>query len=368
MNITLLSGSHILHEDGATGATTVLVVPLLSKTKRFSDLSTPNNTNVKERYGDVDDTPALWRVDGPYVDVYGNIPLVLRETRSAVIAYLPQDFAPEGCGSFYYVINDRWIAHGVHTVTDDGKGQWGVSLLDSESEGVIDTVVSSISERILDGRDELISVAVHNNEALRLQLEDILQSFGVEVKKFDSLSPSKKEKPLYHHRDFSLMMMTSALIVFILMIASVVMWVLGIVELEKETNNVRRIQDNIREMQKNKTLGHVEDPYAILRIMESKIPQLPSSLVHAGGDITRLFGELDYVSIGEVSAFFNVKERMNQNTYKVLSSAKDLHQSLLVDQERVATSALKARPWLRSIQRQIDADDTVRLEMEIQVK
>lgn len=369
MNITLLNGTHILHEDGDKGHITLMHVPLISRTKRFSDIQSPSDSSVRERYGDLDDTPALWRLDGPYVDVYGNIPLMLKEKRNGVSAYLPQDFVPEGCNAFYFVINERWIAHGVHSVTDDGKSKWGVSLLDAQSEGVIDTVVSAISERMLEGGTEKLCVAVHKNEDTFIQLKDILSSFGVDVQKMSELTPSRKIKPLYNHRDFSLIMVTFAIVMFLMMIASIVAFVLKNIELKDVEDSIMDKRQRIHNMQNNTKLGHVTDPYAVLNLMKSNIPQPPSGLIQAAGDITKLFGDVENIEVGkEDFGFDNSYGNNNSDTYIIKTRAMNDDETFLIDQERVGQSAIANRPWLRSLERKSGASKIVELNIEVQVK
>lgn len=370
MNITLLNGTHILHQDASKGPVTVMCVPLISKTKRFSDIQSPSDSTVKERYGDIDDAPALWRLDGPYVDVYGNIPLILKEQRNAVSAYLPQDFVGDDCGAFYFVINDRWIAHGVHTVTDDGKSKWGVSLLDAKADGIVDTIVSAISERILEGGNEKICVAVHKNEDIFLQLKDVLNGFGVDVKKMSEFMPRRRIKPLYQHRDFSLVMVTLAIAMFLMMLGAVVAWMLKGIELDNMEESIKKTQERIRDMQNNTKLGHITDPYAVLDFMKSDIPQPPSSLIHSGGLIARLFGDLKMVEIGQEDSGYRGYgyRRVNKDTYTIKAQSENVRSSFLVDQEKVGQSAIANRPWLRSLQRVTSADKTVELDIEVQVK
>ena len=371
MNVLLFSESRILHQDDDRSAVSAVYIPLRSKTKRYTDITQPDAHIVKARYGDVDDTAALWRQDGPYVDVYGNIPLEMQERRSAVSIYLPQDFVPEGCTSFYYVFGTRWIAHGVLHVSDDGQESWGVSLLDGENGGVVDTIVSSISERILEGSAEDISVAVHKNNEAFEHLTSVLYEFDIVPEKFRKLTPSRKVKPLYIHRDFSIIMIALALCVFITMLGAVTLWVFSYLELANEREEIASMREEIMQMQSDMTLGHISNPHMILDYMKSPLPIAPSSLIHAGAETGNLFGKLNKITIGKpASTALKDQRRRGFDTgmYPVYVDVESPRDTLLHDQERIGRASFNDRPWLRSIERRQAKGDMLDLKVEVQVK
>ena len=111
------------------------------------------------------------------------------------------------------------------------------------------------------------------------------------------------------------------------------------------------------------------DPYLILNYMESDIPTVPSNLLHAGGTVAKLFGEVRQISIGGEPLSGREKSQARSSpVYMIHALTEDKSESYLVDQERVGMSAFQKRPWLRSIQRKSGGQYMVDLQIEVQVK
>lgn len=355
MNILLYSDDRILHQDSPKGAACAILVPRYSRIKKYADITSPNDSNVKLRHGDSDDAPAMWRQEGPYVTVYGNISNDLDEMRNSLSIFLPQDFVDPTVGAFYYVFSDNLIVYGVKTVTDDGHQVWGTTLIGDKEDQALDVVVSSLSERMLEGNDEKIIVAVHNDPSMQEVFSEALASFEQEVITFSSLGiPNKKVKPLFERRDKSFLMVTLSLLAFMGMMASIFLWITTSIEHQGKEDEVMRLQDDINRMQRGKKLGFINNPKDVLKFMEGAIPLPPSTLIHNAGVVGATFGELRRVELGESKRKSNKRGRGASNpsdVYNVEVFVGIPPSTLLLDQKRIAKNAVDSNPWIKYITR-----------------
>tara|TARA_R110000868_G_scaffold218576_1_gene469019 strand:+ start:165135 stop:166250 length:1116 start_codon:yes stop_codon:yes gene_type:complete len=371
MNILLFSDDRVLYEDGEKGAVISILIPRYSKIKKYADITAPTDNTVKLRHGDADDLPALWRQEGPYVNVFGNLSLDLDEKRATNSMYLPQDFVGDDVGAFYYIIDDRFVIHGVKSMTDDGHYIWGTSLIGEKEENTTDIVVSSISERMLEGKDERIIVAVHGSDESKEVLKEALEPFEQEVINFKDLGTPKKEiRPLFARSDRSLIMLTLSLCTFLAMSAFVFLWVNSQIELEAQKDNVLELQDAISRMQKNKELGYIKNPKDLLNVMDMSIPLPPSTLVHNAGEVGAMFGDLKSIEMGTVSRSLkgrSVAATTGYGVYDVDLKVEAPNNSLLLDQERIAKTVVESMPWIKYVERP-QAGIENELKVGIQVK
>lgn len=359
MSLLLYTDDRIIYDDGQKGAVQSILIPKYSRIKKYADITSPNDNNVRDRHGDADDLPALWRQDGPYVYVYGNISLELDEKRQTHNMYLPQDFVGDNVGAFYFIFSGKFVVHGVKTVTDDGHKIWGTSLISSTEGESIDAVVSSISERMLEAKEEEIVVAVHDNEDVLGQFKEALEPFEQEVVTFSSLGkPHKSIKPLFNRKDRSLLMIIISLCAFIGLCWVIFLWATAQIELKSLEEKTVDLKNAIRIMQKNKVLGHITNPKDFLRVMDQTLPAPPSTLLHSPGVIGAQFGELRSIVVGNAG-----KSRKKRRRGKGRSSALpkgvinvkvDVNipaNNMLLDQERTAKSIVESTPWIQSIDR-----------------
>lgn len=377
MNVLLFTEDRVIHEDSTKGAIHGILIPRYSKIKKYADIPTPNDSSVKQRHGDADDLPALWRTEGPYVYVYGNVSEELREKRNGLQMYLPQDYVESDVNAFYFVFGNRFVIHGVRTVTDDGQQVWGTSLIGDKDEPALDTVVSSISERMLEGKEEKIIVAVHHDNELLENFKEALAVFDQNVVTFDSLgAPHKAIRPLYVQKDRSFFMLTLSLCTFLSLVAVVFLWITSQIEFENQETKANQLREIIINMEKNKTLGHVKNPKDVLAVMDETFPVPPSTLIYNGGMVGSMFGELLSIDIGEKSTRASATpNRRNSggrravvvDTYDVIVKVGISPNTLLVDQERIATSAVETLPWLKYVERP-SRGVTGELKIGIQVK
>ncbi|MFT7144185.1 MAG: hypothetical protein ACI9TY_000411 [Alphaproteobacteria bacterium] len=354
MNVLLFSEDRILYEDGEKGAISSMLIPRYSKIKKYADITTVTDSTVKLRHGDADDLSALWRKDGPYIYVYGNLSKELDEKRSTHNMYLPQDYVGEDVGAFYYIFNNRYVVHGVKSITDDGQRVWGTSLIGEKEDSVMDIVVSSISERMLEGKDERIIVAVHKDENALANFKEALEPFEQKVITFSELgAPAKSVKPLFERKDRSIIMLTLSLCAFLAMVGSVFLWGSGQIELQSQDTQVQTLQEAIRKLQKNKALGNIKNPKAVLKIMNETLPMPPSTLIHTAGEVGAMFGDLLRIDLGQKT----VRKRGRQvatvakDYYEVTMKVKTPANALLLDQERIAKTVVESMPWIKYIER-----------------
>lgn len=356
MNILLYSDDQILYQDSPKGAICSILVPRYSRIKKYGDVTSPTDNTVKLRHGDADDSPAMWRQDGPYVTVYGNISNDIDEMRNSIQMYLPQDFVGEDVGAFYFVFSDRLIVHGVKSITDDGHQVWGTSLIGDKEDQALDVIISSLSERMLEGNDEKNIVAVHNDEEMRESFAEALKAFEQDVIAFKDLgSPGKKVKPLFERRDKSFLMLTVSLLAFMGMVASIFLWTTTSIDLGNKKEEEGRLQDDIMRMQRGKKLGYITNPKDVLNFMNSTLPLPPSTLVHNVGYVGAQFGELESIELGSNRRSKKRRgSRDSKNVFEVKAQVLLPADSLLVEQKRIAQSAVDTNPWIKYIEKPED--------------
>lgn len=348
MSVVLFSRAGIHYKSEGKGPITAVFMPSAEQVRHYSDLTTITTSTVAERYGEVSELP-LWRKEDKRVAVYGTILTALRESRKAVEVFLPQDFLDRDVEVFYFVFGARWVVHGVRTVDDDGRSAWGLSNIDGRQEGVINSIVNAISDRMLDGDEEKTCIAVEGGSEMFEKLQMALEPLGHEVRRFESLSYPKRSQSLYFHRDYSLLMLTGALFALLVLAAVVAYYVFGQVELDQVRNDNYRLEREIRQMQQQRRLGHIKNPQEILRAMSQPLPVPPSGVIHATAEVGSIFGELEWVEFDRATKPVDLKERGGQ--YGVGKAfIRKIENALLVDQEQVAQSALASRPWIRRLE------------------
>jgi hypothetical protein len=360
----MFSRNGIHHNDSYRQDAVAVFVPTRDQLRRFSDIPSVNDKSVRDRYGDVGQTP-LWRLENNTVVVYGLLPEDLAERRHAIEVYLAEDFVPAGVSVFYYLFGDRWIVHGVRTITDDGAESWSVSRVDIKNQNAVEAMVAAISERQVIGIRENMVIAVHNNEDALQKLADALQPFELEVVKFDSLRVDREKKPLYLHRDFGMALLVMAIFALLVCVASVGFAFNTWMKIKDLEERIAQIEAQIRRSQTATKLGGIKNPSEVLRALARPTQYKPSSIIHAAGDVATVFGTLQKLELdsdagatttraarrvgsGAQAAAAQKREATISVTASVLSDATSY---LLIDQERVAKSALTTRPWIRQIER-----------------
>lgn len=365
MNLVLFSTNGIHYEEGVVGAIQALYVPRKARTQTFADIPNPDTSSVKERYGEAGQSAPLWRIEGPFVKVYGDIEPELVERRNSVEVYLPQDFVAENCQCFYQVFGDHWLVFGAREVSENGLGGWGVSVIDCSEEGVVDFVVSSVSERMLSGGGSGISVAVYNNDDLKAELGVALEPFSLKVQNFEPSKVAPGLKPLYSHRDYGVLMLTSTMFSIFLLIAAIVYAVLTFWEFKSVEKEVAHLDEEIRKIQHNKKLGHIRNPKEVLDFMESSFVQPPSAAIDAAARVGAQFGTVSEIVLSEKEIPRNKAGKAGDSVIVHVKVVEDL--GLLLDQEQIAKALLNTYPWVMRIERGFEGGG-INLKVEVKVK
>ena len=357
-NLMVFSRNGVHHVDRQRGDAVALFVSSREQSRKFSDIGPINTKNVKERYGDIGQTP-LWRQEGSAVQVYGLLPESMEERRSGLEVYLPEDFAPDGTSVFYYVISNRLIVHGVRVVNDDGGASWGVSRLDTSREGAVDVLITAISERIAGGIRENICIAVHDDK-LQSDVANAMEPFSQNVISMNELAPAKTVQPLYVHRDHGMLYIIFAMVALILFLAAGFSAITSYFTLSDLKDQIVSIEKQIQATKSSQRLGRVRDPNAVLDFMSRPLKQRPSSIIHAAADAGAVLGDVTRIEMDTTQVQKEVVRQEGENGRSTFATVQYMplditvegaEKYLLVDQERVAKAGLEERPWIRYIER-----------------
>ena len=374
-NLMIFSRTGIHHVDRERGDAVALFVSSREQARRFSDIGTINTKNVKERYGDIGQTP-LWRQEGSAVQVYGLLPESMQERRSGLEVYLPEDFAPDGTSVFYFVISNRLIVHGVRTVNDDGGATWGVSRLDTLKEGARNVLISAVSERIAGGVRENICIAVHDDKLFDT-ITEAMEPFGQNVLRMHEIAPAKTVQPLYVHRDHGMMYIIFAMVALILFLAASFSAITSFLGLSSLKDEIVSIEKQIQATKSSQRLGTVQNPNAILDFMSRPLKQRPSSILHAAGEAATVLGEVSQLEMDATRAQSQIVKKVaadgkitwgNEQYLPIKVIVEGGEKYLLIDQERVAKAAIEERPWIRYIERTAAGATGVNMALEVGIR
>ena len=375
MSLFVFSRSGVQYRDTKRGEGIALFVPSRDQVRRFNDIGNINAKSVKERYGDLGQTP-LWRLDGNSVIVYGLLPDELGESRQSVEVYLPEDYVPLGTSVYYYIFGNRWLVHGIRTVTDEGVEIWHSSKIDAGNQKVVEAVVSSVSERLVEGARENICIAAHTDAETMAKLQEAIKPLGLEVVKFESLTRPKDVVPLYVHRDQSLLFLLAAMVAMMLFLGSVIYAAKGMLDLNNLDRTLADLENKIKSNQNIGRLSDIKNPQDILNVMAKPMKQRPSSVLHAAAEVATVFGGLQQVILDTTKVATQRKTVQGENGQPTMVTERVANvdtrlkvdsDPLLVDQESVAKSALNTRPWIRSIERPRSGGSGDNMELEIGV-
>ena len=363
------------HVDKESGGGIALFVPAHDMIRTFTDISTLNTKSIKERYGGAEQTP-LWRKKGSSVTVYGLLPHVLEERRNDLEVYLAQDFAPEGCSVFYFVISEKLIIHGIRIIKDDGTAEWGVSALDTRDKDPKQMLVSSLSERFASGAKENISIAVHEDKLFKPVAETV-KSFSLEPIRFSELSPPKTTNPLYEHRDRGLVYVVLAMVSGLLLLGAGFYAITSHLDLREIQDDIINLERKFSQSNSQQKLSNIKNPEDVLDVLDKPLEQRPSSIIYAAGEAARAVGELTSLELFKnntenraevIKTKEGSSEKRDISVLPVNVVVNSLNTPLLLDQERLARRALENRPWIRQIERTgSQASQDVNLQINVRV-
>lgn len=375
MNLVMFSRHGIHYESGNKGDVLAIFAPVRGQTRRFTDITQVSQKTVEDRYGEAAGR-ALWRREGDVVSVYGTMLPEMMGQRHGLQVFLPQDYAPEGTDVFYFAFGDHYVLHGVRTVSDDNQVDWGISLLKVGEKGVVKVITESLSDRLLNGKEEQVCVAVQGDDETLEDTKRALTPLGVEAMHFGALERRNGAKSLYMHRDYSLLMLTFALFALLMLAGVVAYLVVGKLKLEEVKEDILQLEQQIRRMQQNRPLSHIKDPQSMLNAMGKSMSIPPSSIMHAAADVGSVFGELESVQFNMegneaiTNQYVDIYADNSEDTSKdvvLLVSVRKAENDLLLFQEEVARSALRERPWVRKVER-VAGEGRVQLRVYLRVK
>lgn len=368
MNTIIFNKKGIQYEHGRRGETTVILIPAREQVQTFKDLSSNYGTNeVAERSGLVGQMP-LWRdVEGRCV-VYGTLPDDIAQRRQALKVWLSQDFAPRDCEAFYFIFNNDCIVHGVKDIDDERREDWRVMVLKGDA---VTLVTNAISERMLDGSSSSqVCVAVHDNLGLYESLKQSLKPLSVEPVPFSTLKPMAA-KPLYKHSDYTLLMLTFTFFAGMVLAATIAYWMVNMMHVQRLQGQIADVQQQIRNIQINKNLGHIREPEMLLNEMQKAFAQQPSAIMDAGARFGTEFGELSEVNFNVTRVDPSQPQLpgtavVGPGEYVLSVKTSSVSNKLLVDQENLARSLVKNLPWIRRVENVGGEGDSLQLKITVQ--
>jgi hypothetical protein len=355
-----------------------LFVPMRDQVRAFPDLEGDNVSAISERYGGAGQKP-LWRMERGQVVVYGTLLEELAERREELKVYLPEHILPASVDVFYFLFGKEWVVHGVKTINDDGQAEWGISKIHTAGRDITEMLVEAVSERALSGREEKYTIAVSQNDEAFSKLKEMLKPFELDVVRFESLKPVRGAEPLYKHRNYSLVMMTVALLALMIVIISGGYWLVNRMERVKKQEEIEKVRRDIRSIQLNERIGYVNNPGQVLKTMSKPLTLPPSAILHAAGDLGSAFGKLREVTFeipqaqqgGTVNSNLLVQSPDGQGllltTRAILS---EMANKFLVDQENLAKTLIKENGWLRDLKNvsTVGSSEGYKLDMVVRVK
>ena len=350
MAFVVFSSQDLHYEDQTRGGKTYLYIPMQDQIRAYNDLEGASNSEIADRYGASGRTP-LWNKERAKTVIYGTMLPELLERREEINVYLPQQLVPASCNVFYFLFGEEWLVHGVKSVNDDGQVEWGISKLKVSANNAIDSIVNAVSERMLSGEDEEYIVAVTNNDTALKKLKTDLEPFALEAIRLEALKIPRSEEPLYQHRNHSLLIMTVALLAFLVLASVGVYWFLNTQQLDQVQSDIRRIQKEIRQIKQNETLNHIKKPEDVRAAMNSPLERAPSGILNTAAQFGQNFGDLTKVGLDMYAqpAPLPSITKGTDKTLQVLIEFTKAKNALLVDQEALARALVNKTASIRDV-------------------
>lgn len=355
MPLTIISRRNITYRETGRGEMTVLLVPSRDQIQVVKDLAGLGSTQAAAREAGAAKPVAikkqiqLSRVHIGRRFIYGNLPTEISDLRQPVKVWLAEDYAPLQSHAFFYIFSNSVIIHGVREQDDEGYQSWRTAQLGVDENDPLRSIINAISDYALANPVDGLTVAVLNKLDLYEKLQAGLSTYNISPVPFSKLKPQTNLKPLYRHRDYTILYLTLALFGFITLLASSSYLVLTWMNLNSLTQQVEDIQAQIDAIKLNQNVGQVSDPQQVLEAMARPVNQQPSAIIHAAGESVT---ELGKVSL--IRADFGVtegQESIGSGLLNVKVTLETMNDELLLLQEQAAAKVLMTRPWVREIKR-----------------
>jgi hypothetical protein len=375
MNLVLVGKKRILFEKNKrANDLIVMFIPTEESIQVFHDLQ-GNKTDyeVASRAG-VPDKKPVWREEGGKVVLYGLLPEDLASRTSSLRVWLAQDFLPADTTIFYFVVSPQHLVHGRMEVSDENKVSWRVTTLQVGTlEEMVALIKSSLVDQMMTGENQVPCVAVYQDNILQNQLNEALKHLQITTQPLEKLLPAYRQiKPLYNQRNHTLVLLVGSMFFFMILLASAIYWVLGMIESAQLQNKIDSTQMAIQNVQINERIGFIKEPQAIQEKIKSPFNQLPSALMNAPLRMSSEFGDLSRivfeVSQGQQNTFMP-SAGLAPGVYQFRVEVSQPKQAMLVDQETMAKTIVSRTPWLREISNvAMGGEAALNLRMKVQVE
>lgn len=360
MPLTLISRRSVVYRETGSGEMTVLLVPGRDQIQVVKDLAGLGKADIPVREGGATGKPVQVRKQAQlsrvYIGrryIYGNLPNEISDLRQPVKVWLAEDFAPTQSQAFFYIFSSTVVIHGVREQDDEGQQTWRTAQLMLGEGDPIKTIIDAISDYALANNTETLTVAVLNKLDLYEKLQAGLGTYNISPIPFSKLKPQAGIKPLYRHRDYTILYLTFALLGLITVLASGAYAFFTMLERDKLREEVVDVQRRIESIKLNQNVGQVADPQSVLQTMSRGINQQMSAILHAAGDVGAQLGTLEKVRLMlEGGDFEGVPvEGVGEGQQVALVRLAEMKKELLLDQELDATQVVATHPWVRAIMR-----------------
>ncbi|MCP4355833.1 MAG: hypothetical protein GY793_09440 [Proteobacteria bacterium] len=373
MNICVFAKKGILFENIKKGNVLAICVPSGDQKRQFSDIANPSKKMIKERYGILSGEP-LYRETSGVVTVFGTLPSELYNLKNEVKVFFPEDLLSDDINVVYYAIGESVIVHSVRMLNADGGIGWNSIFieLDEKGSGIIRILENLISERVVSNNDEKIMVVYTDiSDGIKEELTQHISPYVDIIRPMSELKGYKDVKPLYVHKDNTILMLVITLIAMILFGLSMFYYYTGNEKLEKRDLQIQNLRQEFKASLSKRRLKKVSNPQVVKNSIEKTFKAKPSSLIHAGSEVASLFGVLVSIELEKRRpnrANRTVENNPEDDIVYIVAQVRNSNKDLLVDQERLAKSVYETRRWIRSIERVNKADNgTLLLKIGIYV-
>ncbi len=360
MPLTLISRRSVVYREAGTGEMTVLLVPGRDQIQIVKDLAGLGKADIPVRETaangkqvQVRKQAQLSRVHVGRRYIYGNLPNEISDLRQPVKVWLAEDYAPPQSQAFFYIFSSTVVIHGVREQDDEGQQSWRTAQLLLGDGDPVKNIIDAISDYALANSTETLTVAVLNKLDLYEKLQVGLATYNISPMPFSKLKPQPGIKPLYRHRDYTILYLTFALLGLITVLASGSYVFFTRLERDKLQEEVKDIQRRIESIKLNQSVGQVADPQSVLQTMSRGINQQMSAILHAAGDVGAQLGTLEKVRLMLEGGDYEGMpvDGVGEGQQVALIRLTEMNKELLLDQELDATQVVATHPWVRTIMR-----------------
>ncbi|RYG61567.1 MAG: hypothetical protein EON60_03055 [Alphaproteobacteria bacterium] len=374
MPLTILSRRNITFREPGKGEVTLLVVPGRDQIQIVKDLAGLNNTQALAttaqpgaKASAAKKQVQLSRVHIGRRFIYGTLPQEISNLRQPVKVWLAEDYAPLNAQAFFYIISPTVVIHGVREQDDEGYQNWRTAQLSLDETDPLKSIINAISDYALANPTEGLTVAVFNKLDLYERLQAELVTYNISPIPFSKLKPQPNLKPLYKHRDYTIMYLTFALFGIITLMASAGYLIITYLTLGELKREVESIQNEINSIKFNQNIGKISEPQQVLQTMARSINQQPSAMLHATAEAAANFGALNNVRAIFDSSLAEAPQNVGEGQLMTLVRIEKMNDELLLQQEYKALDVLSSRPWIREIQRSGAVGDAGDLAFILQI-